>query len=402
MKMMHLISQRVQNIKPSPTLAVMKKASELKASGVNIISLAAGEPDFDTPVYIKLAAIEAINRNFTKYTAVDGMIELRKAVMNKFRKENNIHSEIDQITIGAGAKQLIYNAFQATLNKGDEVIIPCPYWVSYPDMVILSEGVPVFVKCLKENNFKLQPKDLEKAITPKTKWVIINSPNNPSGAVYNRKEIKALTDVLLKYEHVQILADDIYEHVVFNEEFVTVAQIEPNLSSRILTVNGVSKSYSMTGWRIGYGIGPKEIIKQMNNIQSQSTSNPCSISQKAALAALTGPQNHLIDRKNTFELRRDFVVDLLNRIDGITCDLPEGAFYVFPSCEALFGKKTPEGKIVKNSSDFTEYLLIKANVAVVQGIAFGMEGFFRISYATSEDLIEEACNRIKKAVDMLS
>ena len=400
---MSVLSRRVQSIKPSPTLAVVKKTAELKAKGLDVISLGAGEPDFDTPIHIKEAAIKAINEGFTKYTAVDGIKELKEAIKTKFYKENNINYDINQISVGNGGKQVLYNALQATLNSGDEVIIPAPYWVSYPDMVVLAEGVPVFVPCYRENGFKLSPKDLEKAISKKTKWLILNSPSNPSGAAYTENELKDLINILLRYEHVYILSDDIYEHIVFDDfKFLTIGQLEPRLYNRILTLNGVSKSYSMTGWRIGYCGGPVEIIKEMSTIQSQSTSNPCSISQKAALAALIGPQDFLSASAEKFKLRRNLVVDLLNKIEGIDCNYPEGSFYVFPSCKKLFGKKTPQGSVIKNSSDFTDYLLDDGNVAVVQGIAFGMEGFFRISYATSEEILEEACKRIKNSIDNLS
>lgn len=399
---MGLISERLGNIKPSPTIAVSTKARELKAEGKDVIGLGAGEPDFDTPDFIKEAAIEAIKQGHTKYTAVDGIPELKKAICNKFEKENGITYEPAQITVGAGAKQILYNVFMATLDQGDEVIIPSPYWVSYPDMVNLAGGTPVFVEGKEEKSFKLQAEDLEAAITDRTKWVIINSPSNPTGAAYNAEEMKQLTDVLMKYPHVHIISDDIYEHIVYDDfKFVTPAQVEPTLVDRTLTINGVSKSYAMTGWRIGYAAGKKELIKAISIIQSQSTSNPCSISQDAALEALRGDQSFLKERADVFKRRRDDVVDRLNAIDGIRCLKPEGAFYVFPSCEGIIGKVTPSGNVISNSTDFATYLLEEALVAVVPGIAFGAENFFRISYATSDEILGKACERIKGACDKL-
>lgn len=392
------IANRVSTIKPSPTIAVTNKAIELKAKGLDVIGLGAGEPDFDTPLNIKEAAIKGIQQGATKYTPVDGTALLKKAICAKFLRENRLKYEPNQITVGGGAKQVIYNALMATLNPGDEVIIPAPYWVSYPDMVVMAEGVPVIVECQASHGFKLQAADLEKAITKKTKWVILNSPNNPTGAAYNYQEMKALTEVLLNYPQVHIIADDIYEHIVYdNFKFVTPAEIEPTLYNRTLTVNGVSKSYSMTGWRIGYGAGPVALIKAMSIIQSQSTSNPCSISQVAAVEALNGPQDFLAPNAELFKRRRDLVVRLLNQVPGIHCNTPEGAFYVFPSCSELFGKVRPNGKKISNSNDFAEYLLEDALVAVVPGIAFGAEGFFRISYATSDELLQKACERINEA-----
>lgn len=395
---MSFIASRLSRIKPSPTIAVTNKAAELKAQGLDIIGLGAGEPDFDTPDNIKASAIAAIEKGATKYTAVDGTLELKKAICAKFSRENGVTYQPNQITVGTGAKQVLYNAMMATLNIGDEVIIPAPYWVSYPDIVELAEGTPVCVECTAENNFKLQPEQLEAAITPKTKWLILNSPSNPTGAAYSASEMKALTDVLLKHPHVYVLADDIYEHIVYDGfDFVTPAQIEPKLQDRVLTLNGVSKSYAMTGWRIGFAGGPVEIIKAIAVLQSQSTSNPCSISQAAAVEALNGQQDFLKPRAEAFRVRRDLVVNALNAIPGLSCNLPEGAFYVFPSCKALLGKKTPEGKTLENSNDVAAYLLSDALVAVVPGIAFGAEGFFRISYATSDSILEEACSRIKTA-----
>jgi aspartate aminotransferase len=395
---MSLIAKRLSSIKPSPTIAVSTKAKELQAAGKDVIGLGAGEPDFDTIDYVKDTAIDAIRAGDTKYTAVDGTPALKKAICEKFRRENGLNYEPAQITVGAGAKHVIYNAFMATLDEGDEVIIPAPYWVSYPDMVDLAGGAAVIVQCSAGNNFKLQAKDLEAAITSKTKWLILNSPSNPTGAAYSHQEMQALTDVLLKHPHVYVMADDIYEHLIYDGfKFVTPAQIEPKLYDRTLTINGVSKAYAMTGWRIGYAGGSKELIKAMAIIQSQSTSNPASISQAASVAALNGNQDYLKERCKAFQARRDMVVSLLNAIDGIDCNIPEGAFYVFPSCRGLIGKKTPAGKLIGNDTDFTTFLLEEALVAVVQGSAFGAEGFFRISYATSEDVLKDACARIAKA-----
>lgn len=399
---MSLIAKRLSNIKPSPTIAVTTKAKELQAAGKDVIGLGAGEPDFDTIDYVKDAAITAIKAGDTKYTAVDGTPALKKAICEKFKRENSLSYEPAQITVGAGAKHVLYNAFMATLDVLDEVIIPAPYWVSYPDMVELAGGTPVIVQCTAQNAFKLQPHDLEAAITNKTKWLILNSPSNPTGAAYSLPEMKALTDVLLRHTHVHIIADDIYEHLLYdNFKFVTPAQVEPKLFDRTLTVNGVSKAYAMTGWRIGYAGGSKELIKAMAVIQSQSTSNPTSISQTASVAALNGNQDYLKERCKAFQARRDMVVSLLNAIDGIDCITPEGAFYVFPSCKGLLGKKTPAGKIISNDTEFTTYLLEEALVAVVQGSAFGAEGFFRISYATSDDILRNACARIAKACGAL-
>ncbi len=400
---MSFLAERLKLIKPSPTIAVSTKAKELKAQGKDIIGLGAGEPDFDTYENVKKAAINSINKGETKYTEVDGVIDLKKAVVDKFKRENNLTYSTGNITVGAGAKQVIYNAFMATLNPGDEVIIPSPYWVSYPDMALLASGTPVFVNCLAENGFKLQAKDLEKVITKKTKWIIINSPSNPTGAAYSYKEMKALTDILLKYPDVYILSDDIYEHIIYDDfKFVTVAEVEPKLQSRTLTVNGVAKAYAMTGWRIGYAAGPVDLIKAIAVIQSQSTSNPCSISQAAAIEALNGRQDYLKERNIVFKRRRDNVVAALNNCEGIDCLTPEGAFYVFPSIKRLLGKKTKSGIIINNCNDFSSYLLEHSLVAVVPGIAFGAEGFFRISYATSDDLLAKACERINNACQELS
>lgn len=395
---MSFIAERLSSIKPSPTIAVTTKAKELKAAGKDVLGLGAGEPDFDTADYVKDAAIAAIKAGDTKYTAVDGTPELKKAICAKFKRENGIDYEPANITVGSGAKHVLYNAFMATLNPNDEVVIPAPYWVSYPDMVELAGGKPVIVQCPAEKGFKLQPEDLERAINKNTKWLILNSPSNPTGAAYSKNEMKLITDIVLKHPQVHIIADDIYEHLVYDGfEFVTPAQVEPALKDRVLTVNGVSKAYAMTGWRIGYAGGHKDLIKAMAIIQSQSTSNPTSISQAASVAALNGSQEYLKERCEAFKARRNMVVELLNNIEGITCNTPEGAFYVFPSCKGIIGKTTPSGKIISNDNDFASYLLEEALVAVVPGIAFGAEGFFRISYATSESVLKEACARIAKA-----
>ena len=395
---MSILASRLSRIKPSPTIAVTQKARELQAAGRDVIGLGAGEPDFDTPENIKAAAVKAIEAGDTKYTAVDGTPALKKAICAKFARENGLTYTPDQITVGVGGKQVLYNALMATLNAGDEVIIPAPYWVSYPDMVELAEGTPVFVKCPAETGFKLTADALEKAITPKTKWLILNSPSNPSGAAYTRPEMKALTDVLLKYPHVWIMSDDMYEHLLYDGiDFCTPAQVEPELFNRTLTVNGVSKAYAMTGWRIGYAGGPKELIKAIGIIQSQSTSNPTSISQAAAVEALNGPQDFIPKNAELFKGRRDLVVSMLNQAKGIECPRPEGAFYVYPSCAGTIGKTTPEGKVIETDEDFVTYLLESEGVAVVQGSAFGLAPHFRISYATSTEALEEACRRIQRA-----
>ena len=397
------ISTRVDNIKPSPTIEVTSKARELKAAGKDIIGLGAGEPDFDTPLHIKEAAIKAIKDGQTKYTAVDGIPELKKAIINKFNIENNIVYKNSEISVATGGKQILYNAFQATVNKGDEIIIPAPYWVSYPDMVILAQGNPVFIVTKKENNFKVTIDMLEKVINEKTKWIILNSPSNPTGTCYSRKELKAIGDFLKKYENILIMTDDIYEKIIYdNFTFSTMAEVLPELKSRILTVNGVSKAYSMTGWRIGYAGGPEFLIKSMAKIQSQSTSNPTSISQYAALEALTSCNSFLNENNAVFNRRRNLILDLINNSKGLECNVPSGAFYIFPSCEKLIGLRTQAGKIINNSSDFSKYLLEEAGVAVVPGIAFGTENFFRISYATSDEILKEAGSRIKDACSRLN
>ena len=395
---MSIISNSLKRIKPSPTIAVTQKARELKAAGKDVIGLGAGEPDFDTPDNIKNAAIEAIKKGDTKYTAVDGTSTLKQAIVNKFKRENNLEYSIENVTVGTGGKQVIYNAFMATLNKGDEVIIPAPYWVSYPDMVLLAGGKPKIVKCNENDGFKLTPKNLKKAITKKTKWLILNSPSNPTGVSYTKNEIENLSKVLIKNKNIYILSDDIYEHIVYdNFNFFTIAQIS-KLKNRTLTMNGVSKSYAMTGWRIGYAAGPKDIINAIRKIQSQSTSNPSSISQAAAVEALNGTQDFINTRSNAFKERRDFVVNKLNKIKGMSCIKPNGAFYVFPSCRKLLNKKTK----LKSDKDFVEKLLEHSNVAVVPGSAFGLEGYFRISYATSMENLKIALERISNFCENLN
>jgi aspartate aminotransferase len=391
---MSIVSNNLKRIKPSPTLAVTQKARELKAAGKDVISLGAGEPDFDTPNNIKQAAIKAINEGDTKYTAVDGTPVLKDAIIKKFKRENNLDYQVDQITVGAGGKHVIYNAMVATLNEGDEVVIPAPYWVSYPDIVLLAGGTPLILECNEKQGFKINPLELEKSITKKTKWIILNSPSNPTGACYSEDDIREIAKVLIKHSHVYILSDDIYEHVAYEGfKFFTIAQVA-ELKERVLTMNGVSKAYSMTGWRIGYAAGPKEIINAIAKIQSQSTTNPSSISQAAAVEALNGTQDFIKERATSFQERRDFVVKALNEIDGIECLNPEGAFYVFPSCKGLIGKKDSTGKELKTDTDFVQSLLENSGVAVVQGSAFGLEGFFRISYATSMKNLKKALEKI--------
>ena len=398
---MSIISDSLKRIKPSPTIAVTQKARELKASGKDVIGLGAGEPDFDTPNNIKEAAIKAIKDGDTKYTTVDGTQILKEAIVNKFKRENNLDYTTDQITVGAGGKHVIYNLMMATLNKGDEVLIPAPYWVSYPDIVLLAGATPVAVECSEEQDFKITAKDLESKITNNTKWLIINSPSNPTGSTYSEQEIKNLSQVLKRNPHVNILSDDIYEHITYGGfKFFTIAQI-PELKNRVVTMNGVSKSYAMTGWRIGYAAGPKEIIKAISKIQSQSTTNPSSISQAAAVEALNGNQDFISIRAKAFEERRDFVVNTLNSINGIKCLKPDGAFYVFPSCKNLIGKKDINGKKIENDTDFVQSLLENNGVAVVQGSAFGLEGYFRISYATSMDNLKRALKKISDFCESL-
>ena len=398
---MSIISDSLKRIKPSPTIAVTQKAKELKAAGKDVIGLGAGEPDFDTPDNIKKAAIDAIQAGDTKYTAVDGTKDLKEAIVKKFKRENNLNYSIDQVTVGAGGKHVIYNLMMATLNKGDEVIIPAPYWVSYPDIVLLAGANPIVIECSEDQGFKLSAKDLEAKITNNTKWLILNSPSNPTGACYSEQEIKNLSQVLKRNPHVNILSDDIYEHITYDDfKFFTIAQI-PEIKNKVITMNGVSKSYAMTGWRIGYAAGDKDIIKAIAKIQSQSTTNPSSISQAAAVEALNGKQDFIPVRAKAFQERRDFVVNSLNAIEGISCLKPQGAFYVFPNCKGLIGKKDKSGKKITNDTDFVQSLLENNDVAVVQGSAFGLEGFFRISYATSMEKLEIAMKRIKSFCESL-
>ena len=393
-----MIADRLKVIKPSATVALNAKAMEMKAAGDDVIGLAAGEPDFDTPDAAKEAGIAAIKTGDTKYTAPDGRPELKAAVARKFERENNVKYDPKQVSIGNGGKHVLYNALMATVNPGDEVIIPAPYWTSYPDMVRLAEGEPVIVPCLQENRFKMTPQQLEAAITPKTKWLIFNTPSNPTGAAYTWDETKALTDVLLRYEHVLIMTDDMYEHIVYDDfKPCTVAEVEPQLYERTLTTNGVSKAYAMTGWRIGYAAGPLPIINAMRTIQSQSTTNPSSISQTAAVAALDGPQDFIPERAKAFQRRRDLIVSMLNQAAGLDCLTPEGAFYVYPSCAGTLGKTTPQGKTIESDDDFAAYLLESEKVVVVPGSAFGLSPHFRISYATADATLEEAGVRIQRA-----
>ncbi len=395
---MSFLADRLARVKPSATIAVSTKAAALKAQGRSVIALSFGEPDFDTPDNIKEAAIKAIRAGDTKYTAVDGTPKLKEAVVAKFKRENGLTYTTKQITVGTGGKQVLYNAFMATLSPGDEVIIPAPYWVSYPEMVLLAEGEPVIVPCTQETGFKLKPADLEKAITAKTKWVLLNSPSNPSGAAYTHTELKALTDVLVRHPHVWLLTDDMYEHLVYDDfKFYTPLQVEPSLYDRTLTMNGVSKAYSMTGWRIGYAGGPEFLIKAMGDVQSQSTSNPSSIGQAAAVEALNGTQDFIPKNNAVFKQRRDLVVKMLNQAQGLECHTPEGAFYVYPRCAALIGATTPSGTVIKNDEDVISYLLDAQGIAVVQGAAFGLSPHFRVSYAASTELLEQACSRIQKA-----
>jgi aspartate aminotransferase len=398
-----LLAARLTAVQPSATMAATARAAELKAAGRDIIALGAGEPDFDTPENIKTAAIAALAAGDTKYTAVDGTAELKAAIVDKFRRENGLDYEAAQVTVACGGKHIIFNAMMATLNEGDEVIIPAPYWVSYPDIVLIAGGKPVTVEAPLAQGFKMTALQLAAAITPRTKWLILNSPSNPTGAAYTRDELKALADVLMAHPHVYILTDDIYEHIIYdNFDFSTIAQVEPGLYDRTLTMNGVSKAYAMTGWRIGYAAGPVPLIKAMAKIQSQSTSNPCSISQAAAVEALNGPQDFVPQRAQAFRARRDRVVELLNQAPGITCSKPEGAFYVYPGCDGLIGKTTAEGKVLENDTDVVAWLLESEGIAVVQGAAFGISPCFRISYATALDVLEDACTRIIRACESLA
>ena len=399
---MSILSSALERVKPSPTIAISTKAAELKAAGRDVIALAAGEPDFDTPDHIKAAAVKAIAEGKTKYTAPDGMPELKRAICAKFLRENSLTYTPAQVTVGNGGKQTLYNAFIATLNAGDEVVIPAPYWVSYPDMVLLAGGTPVIAPTSQENNYKLTPAQLEAALTPKTKWFIFNSPSNPTGAGYSWDELKALTDVLLRHPDVWVMTDDMYEHLAYDDfKFCTPAEVEPALYPRTLTCNGVSKAYAMTGWRIGYAAGPELLIAAMRKIQSQSTSNPCTISQWAAVEALSGPQEFLAENNASFSRRRDLVVKMLNETKGITCPTPEGAFYVYPSIDGLIGKQTPSGAVITDDEAFATELLEQTGVAVVFGAAFGLSPNFRVSYATSDVELFEACTRIKEFCENL-
>jgi aspartate aminotransferase len=400
---MSIIASRLNAIKPSPTIAVTQKANDLIAEGRDVIGLGAGEPDFDTPDNIKDAAKAAIDGNETHYTSVAGTVALRQAIVDKFKRDNDLTYTLDQITVGCGGKQVIYNAIMATVEAGDEVIIPTPYWVSYSDIVLLAEGTPVFIECPIENKFKLQATDLEKAITPKTKWIMLNSPSNPSGAAYSISELKAITDVLKKHPHVWVMTDDIYEKIIYGDfEFATIAQVEPSLMDRTLTLNGVSKAYCMTGWRVGYAGGPIDLIKAMNKIQSQSTTHTSSISQAASVEALNGPQDYIPKHNKIFQERRDLVVSMLNQAKGLECPTPEGAFYVYPSCAGMIGRTTPDGKKLENDEDVVTYFLEAEGVAVVQGAAFGLSPYFRVSYATSTEALEDACQRIQRACAALT
>ena len=399
---MTLLAARLSRIKPSPTIAISGKARALKQAGRDIIALSAGEPDFDTPDAIKEAAIAAIRRGETKYTDVDGTAALKQAIIDKFKRENGLSYSKEQISVGTGGKQILYNALMASLSPGDEVIIPAPYWVSYPDMVELAEGVPVSVACGENAGFKLTGAALAQVITPKTKWLILNSPSNPTGAGYSRAELADIAAILLQHPQIYVMADDIYEHINFDGwEFSTIAQVEPRLADRVLTCNGVSKSFAMTGWRIGYAGGPAPLIKAMAMVQSQSTSNPSSVSQAAALAALQGGLDFMAERNASFQKRRDFCVTALNRVPGLSCIVPEGAFYVYPSCAGTIGRKTPDGKIIKTDLDFADYLLDAEGVAVVPGTAFGLAPYFRISYAAAMSELEDAMRRIARAVEKL-
>ncbi|WP_309083162.1 pyridoxal phosphate-dependent aminotransferase [Chelativorans sp.] len=394
---MAFLADALSRVKPSATIAVTQKARELKAQGRDVIGLGAGEPDFDTPENIKRAAIEAINRGETKYPPVCGIQPLREAIAVKFKRENNLDYDWKQTIVGTGGKQILFNAFMATLNPGDEVVIPTPYWVSYPEMVALCGGTPVYAQTRIEDNFKLRPDALDRAISPRTKWLVMNSPSNPSGAAYTGEELKAVAEVLLKHPHVWVLTDDMYEHLTYGDfTFRTIAEVEPRLYERTLTMNGVSKAYAMTGWRIGYAAGPMELIRAMDMIQGQQTSGAATMAQWAAVEALTGPQDFVARNKKIFEARRDLVVSMLNQANGIDCPVPEGAFYVYPSCAGAIGKKAPSGKVIENDEDFVSELLEAEGVAVVHGSAFGLGPNFRISYATSEALLEEACSRIQR------
>ncbi len=399
---MSLIADRLNRIKPSPSSMATQRARALRAAGRDVVGLTAGEPDFDTAPNVIEAVMRALTASKTKYTDIGGTAELKSAIREKFLRENKLDYSTSEIMASTGGKQVIFNALMCTVQAGVEVIVPAPYYVSYPDIVLLAGGTPVPVTCTPENGFRLQPADLEKAITPRTRWLILNAPNNPSGAVYSREQLRALADVLLRYPQVWVLTDDIYEHVLFDgREFCTMAQVAPELKCRTLTVNGVSKAYAMTGWRLGYAAGPEDLIKAMTKLQSQSTSNPCSVSQAAAVEALLGPQDYVAARSLVFQGRRDTVVTMLNAIPGITCHSPDGAFYVFPSCAGILGKKTTAGKVIATDEDFVLYLLDEENLAGVQGAAYGSTPFFRFSFATSMQVLEEGCTRLRRACEKL-
>lgn len=394
---MPIIANRMSAIKPSPTMAVTAKAAELKAQGVDVIGLGAGEPDFDTPDHIRAAGKAAIDEGKTRYTPSNGTPELRQAVVDKFKRENDLEYEMSQVHIGVGGKQVLFNAILATINPGDEVLIPAPYWVSYPDMVLIAGGTPIFIECAESESFKVTPENLDAAITAKTKWLILNSPSNPTGSAYTAQDLQAVADVLLKHPHVWVMTDDMYEHLVYDDfAFKTIAQVEPKLLDRTLTINGVSKAFAMTGWRMGYACGPLDLIKAMNNIQSQSASHTSSITQAACVTALNGPLDFLAERNAVYKERRNLVVEMLNQADGINCLTPEGAFYVYPSCAGCIGKTTAEGRTIQSDTDFVTALLEEEGVAAVQGVAFGLSPHFRISYATSTESLKEACTRIQR------
>lgn len=400
---MSIIAKRLSAVKPSPTLAVTTKAKELKAQGVDVVDLGVGEPDFPTPKHICDAAKAALDRGETKYVPVAGTLAFRQAICGKLKRENNLDYTPDEITVNCGGKGTLYNLFIATVDEGDEVVIPAPYWVSYPDMVRLAGGTPVFVTGYEENGFKITPDDLEKAITPKTKWFVLNSPSNPSGAAYSREELRTLADVLARHENVWIVSDEIYEHIVYDGfKSYSIAAVAPELKNRTLTVNGLSKSFSMTGWRVGYAAGPVEVIKAMNKVQSQSTSHAVSFCQSAGVVALNSPMDFLAERNATFKARRDMVAAKLNAVKGMSCRTPEGAFYLYPSVAGCIGKKTPDGKVIENDTDFASALLEAEGVAVVPGVAFGLSPYFRLSYATSTEALEKACERIKRFCESLS
>lgn len=400
---MAFLASRLSRIGPSPTVSINTKSQEMKAAGKDIIGLAVGEPDFDTPEHIQEAAIKAMREGKTRYAAPAGIPELRQAISDKFKRENDLDYGLDQIAVCAGGKQIIYNAFTATVDDGDEVIVPAPYWVTYPDLALLNGGTPVFIECEAAADFKMTPEQLEAAITPKTKWLVLNSPSNPTGSAYSPAELKALAAVLVRHPNVWVLSDDIYEHLLYDDaKFATLAQVEPAMYDRTLTLNGMSKSFCMTGWRVGYAGGPVELIKAMNMLQSQSITSTSTISQWAAVEALNGDQSHIARNNEVFKERRDLVVSMLNQANGLTCNTPVGAFYVYPSCAGLIGKKTPDGKVIENDEDFVVYMLETEGVAAVHGEAFGLSPFFRISYALSTDVLEDACQRIQRACASLT